>query len=295
MTKEELQKRLDSLESLLAARDKEIEFLKARIAKLEKRLGLDSSTSSKPPSSDGLRKKPYTQSLRIKGKNLSGGQKGHKGHSLNQVEQPDEVVNHKVSICPECKRDLEVAAVDVTIKRQVFDIPPMGISVTEHQAEVKVCDHCQKRVVGEFSKGVSAPAQYGERIKAMAVYLTHQQLIPEDRVQDVFRDLFGLSISTATIVKIGEAFAGKVAPYIEVVKDYLKKAPVKHVDETGFRIGGNTRWLHVLCNDKATVYRAAHHRGDIEEGLKGVVCHDYFRPYFRLKKVKHSLCNAHIL
>ncbi|WP_408606978.1 IS66 family transposase [Candidatus Nucleicultrix amoebiphila] len=53
--------------------------------------------------------------------------------------------------------------------------------------------------------------------------------------------------------------------------------------------------MHVLCNDKATVYRAAQHRGDIEEGLKGVVCHDYFRPYFRLKKAKHSLCNAHIL
>ncbi|ARN84041.1 IS66 family transposase [Candidatus Nucleicultrix amoebiphila] len=185
-----------------------------------------------------MRKKPYTQSLRIKGKNPSGGQKGHKGHSLNQVEQPDEVVNHKVRICPECKRYLDETTVDGTIKRQIFDIPPMGIRVTEHQAEVKVCDHCQKRVVGEFPEGVSAPAQYGEGIKAMAVYLNHQQLIPEARVQEVFSDLFGLSISTATIVKMGEMFAAKVIPYIEVVKDYLKKAPVKHMDETGFRIGG---------------------------------------------------------
>lgn len=302
MTNEEWQKRVEVLEALLAvkdkelaAKDKEIEFLKVRITKLEKRLGLDSSTSSKPPSSDGLRKKPSPQSLRSKGKKPSGGQKGHKGHSLNQVEQPDVVVNHKVSICPECKRNLEEVVVEGAINRQVFDLPPMSICVTEHQAEVKVCDHCQTRVLGEFPAGVNAPVQYGERIKAMAVYLNHQQLIPEDRVQDVFRDLFELSISTATIVKIGETFAEKVAPYIEAVKDYLKKAPVKHVDETGFRIGGNTRWLHVLCNDKATVYRAAQHRGDIDEGLKGVVCHDYFRPYFRLKKVKHSLCNAHIL
>lgn len=94
---------------------------------------------------------------------------------------------------------------------------------------------------------------------------------------------------------MGEAFVGKVTPYIERVRHYLKQAPVKHLDETGFRIGGNIRWLHVLSNDKATVYRAAQHRSDIEEDIKGVVCHDYFWPYFRLKKVKHSRCNAYIL
>lgn len=89
-------------------------------------------------------------------------------------------------------------------KRQVFDIPPMMVEVTEHQAEIKVCPHCQKSVITNFPEGVNAPTQYGERIKAMAVYLNHQQLVPEDRVQNVFEDLFDLSISTATIVSMGE-------------------------------------------------------------------------------------------
>lgn len=288
MTKAELQARIRVLEE-------ENAVLKARLVEFEKRLGLNSSNSSKPPSSDGLGKKARTQSLRHKGKNPSGGQKGHQGYNLSQVAEPNEVVNHKVNVCPECDKDLEAVEAVGTIKRQVFDIPPMAVYVIEHRAEVKVCDCCHTKIIASFPKGVNAPVQYGERIKAMAVYLNYQQLIPEDRLSDVFADLFNLTLSTATIVKMGQGLAAKVASYIETVKAYLKDAPVKHVDETGFRIAGNTRWLHVLSNDKATVYRASLHRSDIDEELKGVVCHDYFRPYFRLQGVKHGLCNAHIL
>jgi len=295
MTNEELQKRVEALEALLSTREKEIGILKAHIAALEKRLCLNSSNSSKPPSSDGLGKKPRTQSLRNKGKKPSGGQKGHKGHNLSQVAAPNEVVNHKAHACPNCNKDLEGLEAIGAIKRQVFDIPPITIQVTEHRAEIKVCDHCQARVVAPFPEGVNAPVQYGERIKGVAVYLNHQQLIPEDRLSDVFGDLFDVSISTATIVKMGEALATKVMPYIETIEGYLKGAPVKHGDETGFRIGAHTCWLHVLSNDKATVYRPSLRRREITQGLRGVLCHDYFRPYFQLPEVKHALCNAHIL
>lgn len=295
MTNEELQKRVEALEVLLVAKDKEIVLLKAYIAKLEKRLGLNSSNSSKPPSSDGLGKKARIQSLRNKGKNPTGGQRGHKGHTLSQVADPNEVVNHKVNACPECRKDLEAVEAIGAVRRQVFDIPPIAVEVTEHQAEIKVCDQCQTRVVAPFPTSVNAPVQYGERVKAMAVYLNHQQLIPEDRLSDVFGDLFDLSISTATIVKMGEGLAAKVGSFMETVGGYLKGASVKHVDETGFRIGAHTRWLHVLSNDKATVYRATLRRREIAEGLEGVVCHDHFRPYFQLQGVKHALCNAHIL
>lgn len=285
MTDSQWQQRVDLLERLLAEKDKElaqrdqeIAFLKARVSELERRLGLDSSNSSKPPSSDGLRKKPTPKSLRRNGKNPSGGQKGHKGSTLNQVEHPDEVVLHRLHVCPDCSCNLETSPSNYTIKRQVFDIPPMATFVTEHQAETKVCNHCQKRVVASFPEEVTAPAQYGERVKAMAVYLNHQQLIPEDRVQDVFDDLFDLPISTATIVSIGKKFAAKVKPYVDEAREFLKKSPVKNLDESGFRIAGNTSWLHVMSNKSATVYRTTKRRGDIETDLKGVICHDHFRP-----------------
>ena len=290
-----LEKQVTGLQALLAERDREIAFLKARVSELERRLGLNSSNSSKPPSSDGLRKKPAPRSLRCKGKNPSGGQKGHKGSTLNQVDHPDEIVLHQLNVCPDCNCNLEASPSEDTIKRQVFDIPPMATFVTEHQAEIKVCNHCQKRVAAEFPEDITAPAQYGARINAMAVYLNHQQLIPEDRVQDVFDDLFDLPISTATIVNMGKKFAAKVTPYVNEVREFLKKASVKNLDESGFRIAGNTNWLHVMSNTKATAYRTTKRRGDIETDLKGVICHDHFRPYFTIEGVVHSLCNAHIL
>jgi transposase len=302
MTDAQWQKQVDLLERLLAEKDKELAqrdqeiiFLKARVSELEKRLGLNSSNSSKPPSSDGLRKKPSPKSLRRKGKNPSGGQKGHKGSTLNQVESPDEIVRHQLNVCPDCNCDLEELPSENTVKRQVFDIPPMDLVVTEHQAEVKSCKNCKKLVTAAFPEDITAPAQYGDRIKAMAVYLNHQQLIPEDRVQDVFKDLFDLSISTATIVTMGKKFAAKVTTYVDDIREYLKKSPVKNLDESGFRIAGNTNWLHVMSNKSATVYRTTKRRGDIEKDLKGVICHDHFRSYFTIEGVTHSLCNAHIL
>lgn len=266
-----LEKQVASLQALLVERDREIAFLRARVCDLERRLGLNGSNSSKPPSSDGLRKKPATRSLRRKGKNPSGGQKGHKGSTLNQVVHPDEIMLHQLNVCSDYNCNLEASPSEETIKRQVFNIPPQATFVTEHQAEIKVCNNCQGRVSADFPAELTAPAQYGERVKAMVVYLNHQQLIPEDRVQDVFDDLFDLPISTATIVTMGKRFAAKVMPYVDGVREFLKKASVKNLDESGFRIAGNTNWQHVMSHTQATVYRTTKRRGDIETDLKGVI------------------------
>ena len=270
----------------------EIKFLKERVAELERRLGLNSSNSSKPPSSDGLRKPPV--SLRVQGKNPSGGQKGHKGHTLTQVSDPDEVILHTVENCAVCQAYLkETRAVSVT-KRQVFDIPTPRIEVTEHQAEVKLCA-CGHINRAAFPEGIQAPVQYGSRVKAFAVYLSVQQLIPEDRLQTVFSDLFSLPISTATLASINNEIGEKIAPLQESVLEALKKADIKHLDETGFRIGKKLQWLHVISNPFATHYRACEKRGDLLENLEGILVHDHWKPYFQLQNVKHALCNAHHL
>jgi transposase len=129
MTDKEWQKWVKILEALLEEKDREIAFLKARIAELEKRLGLDSTNSSKPPSSDWLKKKNFTQSLRLKGKKPSGGQKGYKGSTLEQVAHPDKVIVHSLTSCPECNTNLEAVTAESTSKRQVFDIPPIRVEL----------------------------------------------------------------------------------------------------------------------------------------------------------------------
>lgn len=283
---------MDEKDILIQTLIKEINFLKERVAELERRLSLNSSNSSKPPSSDGLHKPP--SSLRPKGNKPSGGQKGHKGHTLTQISNPDQVVRHRVEECVVCQASLKKTEAVNIIKRQVFDIPEPRIELTEHQAELKRCP-CGYMNRAPFPETIQAPVQYGPRVKALAVYLSVQQLIPEDRLQTVFTDLFSLPISTATLASINQEIGEKIAPLQENVLEALKNADVKHLDETGFRIGKKTQWLHVISNSFATHYRAREKRGDLLENLKGVLVHDHWKPYFQLKDVSHALCNAHHL
>ena len=172
-----------------------------RIVELERRLGLNSTNSSKPPSSDWFRKKPSPKSLRIKGQNPTGGQKGHKGHTLDRIETPDKIVIHGVDSCRSCQKSLADIPVSKRTSRQVKDIPQPLIELTEHQVETKICS-CGCVNTGLFPERVTAPVQYGERISALAVYLSVQQLIPEDRLQTLFADVFDLNIATATLFMI---------------------------------------------------------------------------------------------
>lgn len=269
-----------------------------RIAELERRLGLTSSTSSKPPSSDGLGKPPrISGSLRGKSGKQSGGQEGHKGDTLRQTDRPDIVRHHTASQCVHCAAKLTVAMRTGIEKRQVFDMPEPRLEVTEHQAGVYVCRRCGGTTKAVFPEGVTGAAQYGYRIKAAAVYLNVQQLLPEDRVADVMGDVFGApSLCPASVVAWGTAKAKELQPFVTHTGQLLDKAVTRHLDETGFRIGGKTQWLHVVSSTALTQYRASEKRGDISKTLKGgVIVHDHWKPYYKLENVTHSLCNAHHL
>ena len=170
--------------------------LRAEVAELRRRLGKDSSNSSKPPSSDGLKKRPrIAGSLRGKSSKKSGGQVGHTGDTLKRVETPDRIERHTTSVCRCCLGVLTGAMQTGVEKRQVFDLPERLIEATEHQASICCCTSCGAETKADFPAGVAAPAQYGERIRAAAVYLNVQQLIPEDRVAQTMSDLFGRRFS----------------------------------------------------------------------------------------------------
>jgi transposase len=179
-------------------------------------------------------------------------------------------------------------------KRQVFDIPEPKIEVTEHQAEVKICG-CGKRSVATFPPEVTAPVQYGPRVKTLAGYFNYAQLIPEDRVAQVFEDVFSLKIASATVVKCGASLATILTPWKQDVEAQLAASHVKHLDETGLRVEKKNRWLHVMSNEYATVYRVSIKRGEMFQNLVGTIIHDCFSSYYALVALLHGLCNAHIL
>jgi transposase len=270
--------------------------LKARIAELERRLGLNSSNSGKPPSSDGLKKPVRVRSLREPSGKKPGGQKGHKGETLRQVAEPDSVVDHFPSSCKTCCAAVTPAMSAGHSARQVFDLPePRPLVVTEHRAHDCVCADCGAHTRASFPDGVNAPVQYGPRIAAFVIYLLHYQLLPENRLAELIADLFGVRLVTATIARMSRNCAARLQDFVATVRDLVAGAAVKHMDETGFRIGGKTQWLHVACTAWLTFYRVCARRGSLLAGVKGIVVHDHWKPYYTMTGVLHALCNAHHL
>ena len=279
--------------------EEEIELLKAKIVELEGRLARNSSNSSKPPSSDGLKRQKRekrTSSSREKGKRRSGGQRGHKGFTLEYAEQPDTTVEYPVEVCS-CGKDLRKENPVHIIGRQEIEIPEIVPYVTEHRLEVKRCPRCEKQIQGKGPERLKAPVQYGPRIKAIVQYLHHQHLLPEKRLCEIAKDVLNLSMVSGTLARGTAQLGERLAQTVEEIAKSIKKAAVKHGDETGLRIGGKTQWVHILSTKRLTWYRVSERRKDLDplEELRGILIHDHWRPYFKLPQVRHGLCNAHHL
>src|SRR5271156_2443671 len=168
---------------LIASLRAEITALRAEVADLRRRLNLDSSNSSKPPSSGGLKKNPRIGgSLRGRPGKPSGGQTGHEGGTLRQVANPDAVVRHEAWAFRHCGLSLDAKSATGIEKRQGFEIPERPLVVPEHQATIYRCALCRGVTKAAFPEAIVSPTQYGERIRAAAIYLNVQQLIPADRV-----------------------------------------------------------------------------------------------------------------
>ena len=273
----------------------------ATIQKLQDQLAKNSSNSSKPPSSDGL-KKPKTRSLRQKGKRPLGGQSGHKGNTLKMVAEPDHVAPHLVSHCPNCATDLSKIEAVGHEKRQVFAIPPVRLEVTEHQAEIKQCPGCGQQVKGEFPAEVRQPTQYGPRLKAQASYLNVYHFIPLARTAELLTDFYGQAPTEAVVIQANDLLAENIKPTLQQVQQQLITAPVAHFDESGLRVENKLQWLHVASTPELTHYHVHHKRGQagMEAGnilpeFRGKAVHDHLPAYQHFDKSQHCFCNVHHL
>jgi transposase len=292
-----IRERIEALRRENEALRAENAVLLAKVAELQRQLELNSSNSSKPPSSDGLKKKRRVlKSLRKSTGKRSGGQKGHRGDTLRQVAEPDAIIEHAAEQCAHCQARLSPDSKIGEEKRQVFDLPEKPLIVTEHRAAIHDCPACRRRTRAEFPAGVVSPVQYGERIRAAGVYLNAQQLVPEERTAQVLADLFGAAAACgASVAGWVRRKAEALAPLYRRIGACVAAAPVRCLDETGFRIAGTTRWLHTASTPTHTFYRADEPRSAMPELAGGVVVHDHWRAYLSLENVDHAFCNAHLL
>ena len=277
------------------------ETLTARVKQLEDRLGKDSHNSSKPPSSDGLAKKPNPKSLRGKSGRRSGGQPGHPGCTLEFAERPDHTVVHNPEQCQHCGASLEEAPITRTERRQVFDLPPLKLEVTEHQAHTRCCPDCGHDNRGEFPQHVAHRVQYGPRIKGSATYLMHYQLLPFERVSEMMQDLFGASLCEGTLQNTTQqAFTALSDVELSIYKA-ICNSHLAHFDETGMRIARKLNWLHVASTPTLTYYASDPKRGRVALEAIGILAQFHGRamhdglPAYREFGCRHALCNAHHL
>ena len=297
----DLNGRLADQDTLLARLVANSDALKARVEELEARLAKDSHNSGKPPSSDGLSKKPCPKSLRTKGKNKPGGQPGHPGKTLHLCESPAQTLPHSPAACQGCGASLEDVAPTGFERRQVLEIPQIALAVTEHRSERKVCPECGVLNCGSFPDGVSQPVQYGPRIKGVLAYLTNYQLLPWERATQMLSDLFGSSPSEGSLQTAMRHCDQILRPIVGMIKDALVRADRAHFDETGMRVAGRLHWVHLASTDSLTYYQRHGKRGKkamedigILPSFKGDAHHDGWPSYWDFA-CKHRLCNVHHL
>ena len=272
--------------------------MQERITHLEARLSLNSKNSSKPPSTDGL-DKPDPKSSRVGGLRPTGGQKGHKGRTLRQSAQVDQVIHHHgAPSCPKCQG--EWLGHEVVERRQVFELPVLRAQVTEHQLMRSTCG-CGEVHEGQWPQGINASSQYGERAKALVVHLNQHHLVPMARTCEIMKDVFGLSLSQGSLQAFNQQAARALEPLVAAIGVAAQGSPVVHADETGIRVMSKLHWLHCLVTDSLTWLGCHSKRGSVAfdaigllGGVRGTLVHDGLAGYKQFD-CKHSLCNAHHL
>lgn len=294
-TIETAQKLLDSEKNLSPALKAIMEVLIQLIILLCQRK--TSANSHVPPSRDENRQRG---SRRVPSGRKPGGQPGHPGTRLEPVENPDEICHHRVSECSHCGRNLRNKAAQREVTRQEFEIE-VQVHVIEHRAEVKTCSHCEKETRAQFPAGVTQPVQYGSQVRALMVYLSQFQLIPYDRLQDLFWN-FSLPLSKGTLANTVQLAYERLEKFERWAKAQLIHSFLIHADETGFYIEKKRYWLHCQTNDHVTLLYPHEKRGSagvlasgVLSEFKGYLCHDDWKAYGQLEDCTHLCCNGHLI
>ena len=276
----------------------EIDALKAKVATLEGRLKKNSQNSSKPPSTDAF-VKPAPKSLRRPSGKSPGKQAGEPGMRLEPVKTADVVLVHEPGRCGNCGLALSDAPLAGERSRQVFDVPPITVEVIEHRVRTRRCS-CGHLTEAFFPPEATASTCYGPRIQGLGAYLMDRHHLPVGRTAELLADAFGAPVSTGWLASLQLRAAKLLGPFLDAVRERVRRAPVAHFDETGARIDGHLAWVHVVCTPELTVLHLAPGRGreSIEaggilgHGFNGVAVHDGL-PAYRRFPVQHGLCNAH--
>lgn len=276
--------------------------LNQTIKELKEKLNKNSKNSSKPPSSDGL-KKPAPKSLRKPSGKKAGAQEGHQGTHLEIVAEPDETIKHMPSACEGCPHyEMCKGTACVAEKRHVIDAV-VTVNVTEHQTlEIPICMLHGDNRKGEFPSDIKATVQYGENLQALSVALNTVGAVSLKRSHEILSGVFNIPIATGTISNMVKRCADVLSNTVEKIKHKMQASALGHFDETGARVDKKLWWVHDASNCEYTYLDISPKRGfkgmeqcGVLTEFSGIAMHDCWSSYWNYPNVTHAVCCAHLL
>ena len=260
----------------------------------------DSTTSGKPPTTDGY-KKPKIFSSRKKSGKKPGGQPGHTGHTLKLFANPTKIIEQRPPEHCACGGGIKCG--DVYTAKQQIDVLVVPV-ITEERVYTGYCTRCGCKHSGIFSEGYVNPVQYGTGLKAMIASLNAYANVTDHKIAEFLKSVTSdlIRISDGTVVNIMHELSAELEETITVIRERLIASKVLHADETGCRVNGSLDWMQIFCNEEYTLFGRNDKRGGLcvenDEILlffTGVLVHDHFKTYYNYEHITHAECNAHIL
>ena len=291
-----------ALITILRAMAAKIAALEHQIAQLQERLARrskDSSTSSKPPSSDIV--KPPKPKSNNSGK--SGGQKGHPGlfRKLFAMERLDEVKEYRLSQCPECRTPLSKEHETNPWIQQTVELPEKLTHVTEHRRWGYLCPQCQKQLYAPLPEGIREGDIFGPRLQSLVVYMKAALHGSYTTLEEFMQEVFEIPVSRSGLANQIKAISPSLEVPYQELQGALAHEPSLHIDETGHKDNGDRYWIWAFCTRLFGFFTVEASRGSqvlkkvLGETFKGTLISDFFSAYIKYASALQQFCLAHLI
>ena len=300
-----LMKQNEEQSARIAELSAEIASLNQTIRELKEQINKNSKNSSKPPSSDGLKKPAVNKnkSLRESSGKKQGAQEGHDGVHLSVISEPDHIEDHMHSDCTGCPHRAKCLS-KACIKETRHEVDAVvTVDVTAHNAiEVRECPLHGGVKTGSFPENIKATVQYGKNLQAMVVAFNTVGAVSINRTHEILSSVFNIPLATGTIKNMVTRCAESLKDTYERIRLKMTMLGLVHCDETGSRVDGKTCWVHVASDQDYTYLTINQKRGqigmdaaDVLPHARGIIVHDCWGSYWRYQDVTHAICCAHLL
>lgn len=290
----------EELVEIILTQQEVIEYLKEEVEKLKVSRELDSRTSSKPPSSD-LLKKSEKKKDREKQKRKPGGQPGHRGKTRKGFGRVDRIEILKPERCINCRKQIaSVEAIKIET-HTVAQLVAKPIEIVEYQRHHIKCDCCQKVTQAEWSPEIIPGQDLGIRLQGLLGWVGNYGHLPYEKQQELLWELGEVKIGAGTLVKTNQRISEVIKKSVTELNNWvISSQPPLNIDETPWSVKGVKEWLWVFTNPQFCLFRAGDTRGreeikaQIGEQYSGVIISDDFNVYNGYNVNSQQKCLAHL-